>query len=449
MMLNTGLGTLVPLILYCGVLLATLLAMVWRPIIGLYVLTLLIPLQTTREKLQQFPLGDHIIYILVLGVIIGGLMGRGAKVPRNSLNGLIIALFVLTYISLWHGSFYLNFPVPLHMDFRMTLWANLAFMPVMYFAALYAIKDEKQMKLLLVVMCLSAFVVGYTFFRSNYGRDFSHFSWGRRDAGTIGWAGVNGLGAYAAGALAFLVAYLSFETSKFRKLGLLGLIAVLMYSLLYSFSRGAYGGFVAALVVQGLLKNRKLLLLVIVLLCGWRFLLPNSVEERITMTVGDDGKLEASSADRVLIWEDAENLVLQNPLLGTGFATYAFMHRVKHYEDTHNYYLKMVVENGFVGLILLFSVIFTAWRQGYLLFRSADQPFMRGLGLGFVALITSVLVVNVFGDRFSYLQVNGCTWVLMACVVRSRAWLQEASEAPAAEPSSPMMIAEPAQPAAW
>ncbi|MFZ3211710.1 MAG: O-antigen ligase family protein [Terriglobales bacterium] len=447
--LNTGIGHLIPLILYLGVLLATLLSMVWRPIVGLYLLTLLIPLQTTREKLQQFPLGDHIIYILILGIIVGGLLGRGASVPRNSLNGLIIALFVLTYISLWRGSFFLGFPMPLHMDFRMTLWANLAFMPVMYFAALYAIKNEKQMKLLLLVMCVSAFLVGYTFFRANYGRDFSHFSWGRRDAGTIGWAGVNGLGAYAAGALAFLVAYMSCETSKWRKLGLLGLIAVLMYSLLYSYSRGAYGGFIAALVVQGLFKNRKLLVLVILLLCTWRVVLPTSILERITMTVGDDGKLEASSADRVLIWEDAEKLVLENPLFGTGFSTYLYMHRVKQYEDTHNYYLKMVVENGFIGLILLFAVIFTAWWQGYLLFRSADQPYMRGLGLGLVALITSVLIANIFGDRFTYFQVNGCTWVLMACVVRARAWLREAAEAPAAEPSSPVMIAEPAQPAAW
>jgi len=447
--LNTGLGTLIPLMLYLGVLLATLLSMVWRPIVGLYLLTLLIPLQTTREKLQQFPLGDHIIYLLIIGIIVGGLLGRGTKVPRNSLNGLIIALFVVTYISLWHGSFYLGFPMPLHMDYRMTLWANLAFMPVMYFASLYAIKNEKQMKLLLAIMCFSAFVVGYTFFRSNYGRDFSHFSWGRRDAGTIGWAGVNGLGAYAAGALAFLVAYMSCETSRWRKLGLLGLISVLMYSLLYSYSRGAYLGFVAALVVQGLFKNRKLLVLVILLLCTWRAVLPTSVLERITMTVDDDGKLESSSADRVLIWEDAEKLVLENPLFGTGFATYIFMHRVKQYDDTHNFYLKMVVENGLIGLLLLFAVIFTAWRQGYLLFRSADQPYMRGLGLGLVALLTSVLIANIFGDRFSYFQVNGCTWVLMACVVRARVWLREAAAAPAVEPSSPMMMAEPAQPAAF
>jgi len=448
MALNTGLGTLIPLFLYLGVLVASLLAMVWRPIIGLYVLTFLVPLQTTREKLQQFPLGDHIIYILVVSIIIGGLLGRGARLPRNSLNGIIIALFVFTYISLWHGSFYLDFPLPLHMDERMSLWANLAFMPVLYFASLYAVKTEKQMKLLLLVMCLAAFVVGFTFFRSNYGRDFSHFSWGRRDAGTIGYAGVNGLGAYAAGALAFIVAYLSCETSKLRKLGLLGLVAVLMYSLLYAFSRGAYGGFLAALVIQGVLKNRKLLLLVVVLLCSWRFLLPSSVEERITMTYGEDGKLESSAADRVLIWEDAEKLVLENPLLGTGFATYAFMHRVKHYTDTHNYYLKTVVENGLLGLILLCGVILNSWRQGYLLFRSADRPFFQGLGLGMVALIASVFVVNVFGDRFSYVQVNGCTWVLMACVVRSRVLLQEASEATAAEPDSPMMIVEPAQPAA-
>ncbi len=446
--MHTGLGTLIPLILYLAVLVASLLAMVWKPILGLYVLTLLTPLQTTREKLQRFPLGDHIIYILVASIIIGGLLGRGARLPRNSLNGIIIALFVFTYISLWHGSFYLDFPLPLHMDARMTLWANLAFMPVLYFASLYAVKTEKQMKLLLVVMYLAAFVVGFTFFRSNYGRDFSHFSWGRRDAGTIGYAGVNGLGAYAAGALAFIAAYLSCETSKLRKLGLLGLVAVLMYSLLYAFSRGAYAGFLAALVVQGFLKNRKLLVLVVLLLCVWRVVLPESVEERITMTYGEDGKLEASAEDRVLIWQDAEKLVLENPVLGTGFATYAFMHRVKMYTDTHNYYLKTVVENGFLGLLLLLSVILNAWRQGYVLFRSADRPFFQGLGLGMVTLIASVLVVNVFGDRFSYLQVNGCTWVLMACVVRARVLMQEASEATAAETSSLMMVTEPAQPAA-
>lgn len=449
MAFNTGLGAIIPLMLYVGVLVASLLAMVWRPIIGLYVLTLLIPLQTTREKLQQFPAGDHIIYILILSIIIGGLLGRGAKVPKNPLNGMIVALFIVTYISLWHGSFYLNFPAPLHMDRRMTLWANLAFMPVLYFATLYAVKNEKQMKLLLAIMCVSAFLVGFTFFRTNYGRDFSHFSWGRRDAGTIGYAGVNGLGAYAAGALAFLVAYISCEKSKFRKLGLLGLIGILMYSLLYSYSRGAYIGFIAALVVQGFLKNRKLLIIVVVLLCSWRLVLPESVLERITMTYGEDGKLESSSADRVLIWEDAEKLVMENPLFGTGFATYAYMHRVKHYEDTHNYYMKMIVENGSIGLILLLAVILTAARQSYLLFRSTEQPFYRGVGLGLLGLLTSVLIVNIFGDRFSYLQVNGCTWVLMACVVRSRVLLQEAAEAPLAEPETSLMITEPAEPVAW
>jgi len=447
MAFNTGIGHLIPMMLYAGILVASLLAMVWRPILGLYVLTLLIPLQTTREKLQQFPAGDHVIYILILSIIIGGLLGRGSTVPRSPLNGIIIALFLVTYISLWHGSFYLNFPMPLHMDYRMTLWANLAFMPVLYFASLYAIKDEKQMKYLLIIMSIAAFLVGFTFFRTNYGRDFSHFSWGRRDAGTIGYAGVNGLGAYAAGALAFIIAYMSCENSKLRKLGLLGLTVVLMYSLLYSYSRGAYMGLLAALVVQGFLKNRKLLIIVFVLLCTWRLVLPESVLERITMTYGDDGKLESSSADRVLIWEDAEKLVMENPLFGTGFATYAFMHRVKHYEDTHNYYMKMIVENGSIGLFLLLAAILTAAKQGYMLFReAADNPFFRGVGMGLLGLLTSVLIVNIFGDRFSYLQVNGCTWVLMACVVRARVMLREAAEAPVPEPNAPLMITEPAEP---
>ena len=56
-------------------------------------------------------------------------------------------------------------------------------------------------------------------------------------------------------------------------------------------------------------------------------------------------------------------------------------------------------------------------------------------------MMTCVFVVNFFGDRWLYIEVNGFLWVLLACVARGlmienqrAAEAQAAAQAPAAEP---------------
>src|SRR5437879_7042228 len=87
-------------------------------------------------------------------------------------------------------------------------------------------------------------------------------------------------------------------------------------------------------------------------LIGWQVFLPNSVQERITMTYTEEGELESSAQTRVQLWEDAMQLFHQNPILGTGFNTYSYLGRTEKYRDTHNYYLKVLVETGIVGLLV-------------------------------------------------------------------------------------------------
>jgi hypothetical protein len=38
--------------------------------------------------------------------------------------------------------------------------------------------------------------------------------------------------------------------------------------------------------------------------------------------------------------------------------------------------------------------------------------------LGFVALLSSVVIMNLFGDRWTYQQVDGYLWILLGCVIR-------------------------------
>lgn len=70
--------------------------------------------------------------------------------------------------------------------------------------------------------------------------------------------------------------------------------------------------------------------------------------------------------------------------------------------------------------MLFLFVLAKATRLGVKLYRSARDPFLQSIGLGFALLMACVFVVNFFGDRWLYVEVNGFLWVLLACVVRGQ-----------------------------
>jgi len=68
-----GLEQYVPLTLYIGAIVAFLLSLFWRPQAGLYFLIPLLPLQTIRYRILDFPLGNKLIDMLLLGVVLGAI----------------------------------------------------------------------------------------------------------------------------------------------------------------------------------------------------------------------------------------------------------------------------------------------------------------------------------------------------------------------------------------
>src|SRR5437588_7318347 len=89
---------LVPTILYLGGLLVFLASILWRPEAGLYYLIPLLPLQTLRFKLHDFPLGSHWIDLILVGVLIGVLRKRDSVFTKTSLRSWIFVFGIVTYI---------------------------------------------------------------------------------------------------------------------------------------------------------------------------------------------------------------------------------------------------------------------------------------------------------------------------------------------------------------
>jgi O-antigen ligase len=151
---------------------------------------------------------------------------------------------------------------------------------------------------------------------------------------------------------------------------------------------------------------------------GWQAILPTAVQERMTMTYNSSGgQLDSSAQERVALWTDAMSLFKADPIIGTGFLTYGEMRRVGPYLDTHNYYLKLLVETGALGMTLFLIQLLLFFRAGYGLFRTSDDAFLSNLGLGFSSLIVCAAIVNIFGDRWMYIQVDSNLWIFLGCVV--------------------------------
>jgi putative inorganic carbon (hco3(-)) transporter len=439
--MHFGLEPYVGLALYLGAIAAFLMSLLWRPQAGLYFLVPLLPLQTIRYKIMEYPLGNKLVDVLLLGVMLGATFHGGFRPAKTPMNKLLLFFGLFYYAQLWRGSFYLGTDLPLSIaDPRFSNWKNYMVMFFLFAVVTAVIKDVKQIKILVVLICLSLFAVDKGFYGNVSDRDLSHFSYEVRDGGPLGYAGVNGVATFEAELMLFVLGLNAFEKRKWLKPPIWGLLALSGYCLMYSFSREAYAGLLVGLLFLGLLRQRLVLVGVVIFVLSWQTFVPTSVQERVLMTYNkDDQQLDTSAQDRVLLWNDAMTLFRSNPVLGAGFDTYRWQHRVGNYTDTHNYFLKVMVETGVVGLLLFLFVLAKASRLGLKLFWTAQDPFLKSLGLGFSLLMACVFVVNFFGDRWLYIEVNGFLWVLLACVVRGQMIEEQRQELPL----PPVAAAEP------
>jgi putative inorganic carbon (HCO3(-)) transporter len=110
--------------------------------------------------------------------------------------------------------------------------------------------------------------------------------------------------------------------------------------------------------------------------------------------------------------------------------------------------VKVLVEMGIAGFILFLWLLARILGQGFRLFRRAQDPFFKSLGLGVVGWLVCAVVANLFGDRWTFLQVNGYMWVIAGLVCRAYELEKDGALVLEAADSTPTesMLNDPASP---
>jgi O-antigen ligase len=417
--LGTGFGHYIPLVAYLGFWVMILLSLAGKPLYGLYYAMPFIPYRVMRDKFLIYPLGENMLTILVLAVIVGAVL-RGKRLPKSNLYLTWLIFGIYLYFSMWLGTAMTNAPLPLWLnDLNFVTWKDYMMIPLVFVAAGLVVEDRQAVRRIILITGISLFLVDRAAILSSLTRSWTVFDESKRDPGALAY-GSNQLAAYLAQFGMFFWGFGRLMKRKKVKLLCYALTAATVFATMYTFSRAAYLALLVSIAILAILKDRKLLLVLPLFLLTWKAIVPVAVTERVEMTKNANGQLERSAEERVELWENAKKSFYRSPLLGNGFATFQMGDHVDDLKDTHNWYVKVLVETGVLGGIIALVMLWQMLGTSYRLYKSAQDPLYSALGLGCLLAVCSCIVANCFGDRWTYLEINGLLWVLIATVARAQ-----------------------------
>jgi len=405
-----------------------------------------IPLQNVYlGKIPHMGAGINYLNVMVVLSYLGMRYGKNLGAGARSRIGRPLALFMGVYaLSLVLGIFTLGEVGENHVNTLKDILIGFSF----YFLVLGTVRDKAGMVRVLACTLVPLPLMFYSFHNQFMSVVQFHFGHGamhydddalRRVNGTFMDLGSNEYAAFFAGYPLMLLALFLGVKHKLVRGVLGGLIALNAYCLLFSYSRGAWVSFLLGLGVLLFFYSRKVFMVAVltaVISSGAIYtMLPVSVQERFSTIFVSEENRDESAEERLIVWSIAKEAFMKDPLFGVGFHVF---HHLNPFggKDTHNYFVKVLTEQGIVGFLVLFTVFWRIFWVSVGAYIADADPLYRAVGMGMIAVLAAFMLGNLFGDRLSHYPLGAYFWVYAALSQRalllSEARQQEEAEAAAA-----------------
>lgn len=156
--------------------------------------------------------------------------------------------------------------------------------------------------------------------------------------------------------------------NKWLRLVLVAFIMLCVFSIISSYSRGAFLAMAAVMLIFWMKSKRKVVIgavLTIVAIAVLSFM-PAQYFDRLNTI--QNYEEDASATGRLNSWYFAFNLALDRPFTGGGFGTFTpelfrkYAPEPLQHHDAHSIYFEVLGEQGFIGLFLFLTLWFLCYR---------------------------------------------------------------------------------------
>ena len=313
-------------------------------------------------------------------------------------------------------------------------WYNLAVVYCMTFVLVTQnVTTRDEIKVVACALGLSALlVVADGFYQFIFGIDTADMKWVDGEAFPelrkrvfATWENPNILAAYLDIVICVLLGLFAKMNNKSTRIYLAMFMVASLACLAMTYARGALLTIAVIIGCYGILKDRRILLTLILVAGGVLALDPVLLERMQTAFLVAD----TSSEMRIAMWESTVQMIMDHPLLGIGWGAYWMVYPLY---DTyivdgsvtlvhaHNIYLNYWAEIGLIGGTAFLWYFFKT--MGLSLFNKRVLPdtLMEGLLLGLGLALVSVALNGVTDDVLFNIPSSMLLWLLCGLVYAIR-----------------------------
>jgi len=198
----------------------------------------------------------------------------------------------------------------------------------------------------------------------------------------------------------FLISKPQIPNSKFQIINYI-ILLIFFTSLLFTYSRGAWLGFVLGIIImllvfiiQKKLLEQKILLEMILILSIIFFIIFNQYQDLFITRITNETRLEnKSNMERLESYQNSWYLIKNNWLIGVGINNYTLVENNQiikdqpswYYQPVHNTFLLILTEIGIIGFLFFMSLIF------YLYYQLIKQKKIFK-----IAILSSIIIMMLF-----------------------------------------------------
>ena len=292
-----------------------------------------------------------------------------------------------------------------------------------FFAVFYLLDTEKQAEWMLKIFAVAVFFIALYGIYQYLVKVPMPPNWidSTEDISTRAFSiaqNPNTLGGLLTLAIPVTLSLFTEERRRLTKLYYLIFVLADLLALMLTFSRGAWMGFGLAAVIYVMFKDKRLII-PLALAAAAVFLLAPAVRERILYMLSPEYTQSSLAGGRLMRWGAGWDMFMSNGPFGMGLGHFggavAANNNVKNSFYMDNYYLKIAVETGLVGVIPLLYMVWKLIVHTLRATLACADKHAKELMLGCFCGIAGVLAHNI-GENLFEVPLMAISFYMLAAI---------------------------------